>query len=276
MHTTGGLMLHLETQDISEETQKKLAGFFAEVARTPTRALLLDYDGTLAPFSTDRYRAVPYPAIPALLHRVRSLTNTRVVVVTGRHAHEIAAFLGLKNLEVWGCHGRSRLRADGSYDLPHMDERAARKLSEVNKLLRQEGLFDLLELKPAATAIHWRGIEGAANEVARRVEKVWSMLPDREGLELCKFDGGMEFRVGGRNKGDAVRTILAEMGGHPAIAYLGDDHTDEDAFAALQGYGLGVLVRQSYRPTVADVWLRPPDGVTAFLTDWVTACRGAS
>jgi trehalose-phosphatase len=143
-------------------------------------------------------------------------------------------------------------------------------------LLRQQGLFNLLEFKPAATAIHWRGMEAAAPQVARRVEKAWSKLHGRDGLELLKFDGGMEIRVAGRNKGDAVRAILSEMGGHPAMAYLGDDQTDEDAFAALQGYGLGVLVRHSYRATVADVWIRPPEGLTAFLADWATACGGAS
>ena len=134
-----------------------------------------------------------------------------------------------------------------------LDEAAVGKIAEANELLRQEGLFDLLEFKPGATAVHWRGMDAAATEVARKVEKVWSRLHSHQGIELLKFDGGMEIRVAGRNKGDAVRTILAEMGGQSAIAYLGDDHTDEDAFEALHGYGLSVLVRDEYRPTVADV-----------------------
>ena len=54
---------------------------------------------------------------------------------------------------------------------------------------------------------------------------------------------------------------------------LGDDVTDEDAFAALQGYGLSVLVRSDYRPTVADVWIRPPEGVIEFLSDWIQSLR---
>jgi trehalose-phosphatase len=85
----------------------------------------------------------------------------------------------------------------------------------------------------------------------------------------------MEIRVAASDKGDAVRTILHEMSHDAAVAYLGDDHTDEDAFAALQGYGLSVLVQPHHRPTVADLWVRPPEGVLAFLTDWMTACGGA-
>jgi trehalose-phosphatase len=269
-------MLHLETQDVSETTTHKISDFFAKVARASSRALLLDYDGTLARFSTDRHHAAPYPAIPALLDRIRNLTNTRLVVVTGRRAHEAAMLLGLKNIEVWGCHGLSRLHSDGTYQLPYLDEAAVGKIVDANELLREEGLFDLLEFKPGATAIHWRGIDESAGRVAQRVERVWSMLPSHKGLELLKFDGGMEIRVAGRKKGDAVRAILAEMSAHSAMAYLGDDHTDEDAFEALRGHGLSVLVRNEYRPTLADAWIQAPEGVVAFLADWANACGGVS
>jgi len=269
-------MLYLETQEISETTPHKISDFIAKVASASSRALLLDYDGTLAPFSADRHHAAPYPAIPGLLSRMRNLTNTRLVVVTGRRAHEAATLLGLKDIEVWGCHGLSRLHADGTYQLPYLDEAAVDRIAEANELLREEGLFALLEFKPGATAIHWRGIEEAATQVAQRVEKVWSRLHSHRGLELLKFDGGMEIRVAGRNKGDAVRAVRAEMGGTAAIAYLGDDHTDEDAFEALRGHGLTVLVRKEYRPTRADVWVQPPHGVIAFLGDWIDACGGAS
>ncbi len=269
-------MLHTQTQYFSEQREGQLADFFARVAPAPSRALLLDYDGTLAPFSPDRNQALPYPEIPELLDRIREGTNTRLVVITGRRALEIPALLGIPRVEVWGCHGLSRLHADGNYELPQLDEKAIATISEANKLLCQVGLVDLLELKPAAIAVHWRGREAESGKVARKVEKAWSMLPARSGLELLKFDGGMEIRVAGRNKGDAVRGILAEMGDHVAIAYLGDDRTDETAFEALRGHGLSVLVRKEHRPTAADVWIRPPEGVIAFLSDWASACGGAS
>ncbi|HVP44692.1 MAG TPA: trehalose-phosphatase [Terriglobales bacterium] len=269
-------MPHLEALDVFETTPHEVSDFFARVAHAPSRVLLLDYDGTLAPFSVDRHRAAPYPAIPALLDRIRNSTNTRLVVVTGRRAYEAAVLLGLRNIEVWGCHGLSRLHSDGTYELPYLDEAAVGQISEANRMLRQQGLFDLLEFKPGATAIHWRGMDSAATQVAQGVEKVWSRLRSHKGLQLLKFDGGMEIRVAGRNKSDVVRTVLAEMGSNSAAAYLGDDHTDEDAFEALRGHGLSVLVRHEYRPTIADAWIQPPDGVIAFLADWADACGGAS
>ncbi|MBW3535488.1 MAG: PIN domain-containing protein [Gemmatimonadetes bacterium] len=42
-------------------------GFFAHLATAPSRVLLLDYDGTLAPFRVERDHAVPYPEARAAL-----------------------------------------------------------------------------------------------------------------------------------------------------------------------------------------------------------------
>jgi len=269
-------MLQSDTQDTSADVQKKIAAFLARLSRASKRALLLDYDGTLAPFTADRDHAVPYPGIPALLERIRTSTATRVVIVTGRRAFEVASLLNMKNIEIWGCHGLSRWRSDGTYELPQLDRQVLSQISEANELLRQENLSGLLEFKPGATAVHWRGKEGRAAEVERTVEDVWSRLPNRKHLELLKFDGGMEIRAAYRDKGDAVRSILSELGHGAMVAYLGDDYTDEDAFAALQGFGLGILVRQRHRPTIADLWIRPPEGVTDFLADWIKACEVSS
>jgi trehalose-phosphatase len=93
-------------------------------------------------------------------------------------------------------------------------------------------------------------------------------------LSLLDFDGGMEIRVPAKNKGDAVRTILDETRGTYAAAYLGDDETDEDAFRAIKGKGLSILVREGARPTMADLWLKPPEELIQFLNSWLRACRG--
>lgn len=271
-------MTHAQTYKINPlvDTQRRLPDFFERLARAPERALLLDYDGTLARFCTDADRATPYREVPPLLDRIRKHTNTRMVIVTGRRAYDAARLLGLKHVEVWGCHGLERLHANGTYEMPGIDERLLETISEADELLISEGLLDLLEHKPAGTAIHWRGREAISAEVKRKVQNVWLRLPNKDGLRLEAFDGGMEIRVAATNKGNVVRAILSELGPDAALAYLGDDRTDEDAFLALQGRGLSVLVRGEFRETAADVWLRPPDGLVAFLTDWSAACGGAS
>ena len=58
------------------------------------------------------------------------------------------------------------------------------------------------------------------------------------------------------------------------MAYLGDDLTDEAAFRAVNDAGLSslsVLVRQEWRETSAEVWLRPPEELKGFLKRWIKA-----
>jgi trehalose-phosphatase len=165
-----------------------------------------------------------------------------------------------------------RLHANGTYELATIDPQVHQRIREINELLAKAGLSEMLEFKPTGTAVHWRGMLSSA-DVANMVRKVW-LMSSQQGLNLIRFDGGLEIRAAGKNKGDIVRSVLGEMGKKAAIAYLGDDQTDEDAFAALQGFGLGVLVQSQYRPTVADVWVRPPEDVIAFLQDWISACGG--
>lgn len=267
-------MLFVQTQDLFTHTSRRISEFFTRAARSSSRALLLDYDGTLAKFSTDPQTAFPYSGIPPLLERIRKFTGTRVVLVSGRRVQDVARLLGLEKLEAWGCHGLEYLHPDGLRKMSEPDPAILRAMQEVDRLLAREGISDLVENKPAGRAVHWRGMpEQAAKLVKIKVKGVWSMLPDRLGLCLLEFDGGMEIRSAAKNKGDVVRTILNSMSKDSAVAYLGDDQTDEDAFAALQGYGLSVLVRPTYRPTVADAWIRPPEGVISFLTEWAETCK---
>jgi len=76
--------------------------------------------------------------------------------------------------------------------------------------------------------------------------------------------------VPGRNKGDAVKEILAEMDKNTVAAFLGDDYTDEDGFKSIKGKAIGVLVRKELRPTAADLWIRPPEELIAFLSQWLS------
>ena len=123
--------------------------------------------------------------------------------------------------------------------------------------------------------MHWRGLSRAhAEKVRKQVMQLWAPLLADCGLTLLKFDGGVELRTPSKDKGDAVRTILSETDPNSAIAYLGDDQTDEDAFRALKGRGLAVLVRGESRLTAADVWLRPPNELLGFLMEWLRASGG--
>ncbi len=170
--------------ETSVDVQRRLSEFFGKLSRAPERALLLDYDGTLARFCTDADRATPYREVPPLLDRIRKHSSTRLAIVTGRRAYDASRLLGLKHIEVWGCHGLERLHPNGTYEMPGIDDRLLETISEADRLLTAEGLSDMLEHKPAGTAIHWRGREAIAAEILQKVQNVWARLPNKDGLRL--------------------------------------------------------------------------------------------
>ncbi len=248
--------------------------FMNAVAHSGVSALLLDYDGTLAPFCLNRQQAAPYPGMTQLLQAIIANGRTRVVIITGRNAHEVIPLLAVHpRPEIWGCHGLERLRPDGTYETPRVEERVLHALADADRWLRYQGLHSRAEFKTAAVAIHWRGLDGAtAAETRARVLLGWFPIAQSTPMELLEFDGGIEMRMQGRDKGDAVRTILEEIGPEVPVAYLGDDLTDERAFLALGTVGLSVLVRPEWRKTAATLWIRPPEGLWEFLTRWLQAC----
>jgi trehalose 6-phosphate phosphatase len=256
-----------------------IAAFFREVARARRSALLLDYDGTLAPFELDRNQAVPYPGVTEILHDIMDTGRTRVVIISGRRAQELGPLLRLSPPpEIWGTHGLERLQTDGTYEVANIDHSTLESLDEADRWVDSLKLHNLLEHKPGSLAMHWRGLpQQQANEIRSEVMRGWVPISERACLTLQRFDGGVEIRMADRSKADAVHAVLAEMDVHAPVAYLGDDDTDEDAFHALQDRGLRVLVRPHWRATDADLWLRPPVQLMAFLDDWLAACGlGAS
>jgi trehalose-phosphatase len=115
--------------------------------------------------------------------------------------------------------------------------------------------------------------EGSAKALALEARKMWSEIVLGKGLELHEFDGGIELRIKGISKARAVESIMDECPGTTILAYLGDDLTDEDAFEAIKGRGLSVLVRKEWRDTAADLWLKSYEQMLGFLRQWLETER---
>jgi trehalose-phosphatase len=238
--------------------------------------LLLDYDGTVAPFCVDRNRAFPYTTVSELIDSIMSTCATRVVLVSGRSAREIPPLLGINpHPEIWGVHGLERLSPAGHYDRAYLREEALQALTDGACGLELAGLAGLVESKLGSIAVHWRSLSESDLAQARTTAySILAPLACKANLLLQEFDAGLELRVHGASKGHVVHTILSETEDGVPMAYLGDDLTDEDAFRALNDHGITVLVRREYRHTSAQVWLRPPEELIQFLTDWIRACGG--
>jgi trehalose 6-phosphate phosphatase len=234
------------------------------LARSPL--FFLDYDGTLAPIVDDPAAAVPHPeAVPLLrvLHRRYPLW-----IVTGRDAASLERFVPLP-VRLIGLHGAQEGVLGGDVQRL-MPESAADALSRLRERVPSgEGIE--VEEKTDAFALHYR--HAPDPEAARARLEAWAAeAPDT--LEAVWGKHVMELRPKGLDKGTAVARIATDITGRVPV-YLGDDVTDEDAFAALQaasGDGVApstLTIKVGDGPTRARYRLADVDAVIAYLKRYV-------
>lgn len=258
---------------MTSSTLASLKGFFNKLSEATSALLIMDYDGTLAPFYQNPDDTVPYPGVLERIKTIMQRGRTKVVVVSGRDLSILKNMLQLDPLpELWGCHGGQRLLEGGTAPIEQIVNPAALPLLVQAKDIAATLAPNLIcEQKAFSAGLHWRGQEPSViqSQVPFVLEK-WKMLTGKGLLELCPFEQGVEIKVAGVHKGQAVKILMNEMPSDTVIACLGDDLTDEDAFMALGDHALKVLVRKTLRPTLADIHLIPPAEVLAFLDQWIT------
>jgi trehalose 6-phosphate phosphatase len=236
---------------------------------------MLDYDGTLAPFRKDPEQALPYPGVSRVLQEIVRFSKTRVVIFSGKDAHDVIPLLGVEpHPEVWGFHGLQRLKPDGTSAFFPPDETTVKALAAADNWLLYQQLQQAAEYKTGCIAVQWRGLsECELAEIRGRVLLGWMPIARQTGLALLEFDGGVAIRAHKANKGAAVRIMISEMNPNTPTAYLGSDTAGEQAFQAVNTRGLSVLVRPKWRTTSAQLWLRPPGEALDLLERWLHACR---
>jgi trehalose-phosphatase len=222
-----------------ESLDAELRAACARVARVPTLLVACDYDGTLAPIVEDPTRAVPLPEAVAALRTLASLPQTTVAVISGRALRDLAALSRLPSeVHLVGSHG-SEFDVGFVDALPPDLQQLRGELVETLSGLVRRRPGVRLEVKPASVAVHFRAAEP---EVARLVQESIRTGPATwPGVNMTQGKEVIELSVITTNKGlavDALRTQLSAS----AVVFLGDDVTDEYAFAQLHGPDLGIKV----------------------------------
>jgi len=260
-----------KTPQSDENAPQVLEFFFRNFTPQTTPLLLLDYDGTLAPFRKDRFQARPWAGVREILSAIQEQGSTRIAFITGRPGGEIAPLLGIQGIEVWGLHGAEHLFPDGRRELAQLPEAALQKLDQLRVQLHRDSFGGLFEDKPNAAVMHWRGVTPQkAAQIRQKTLALFAPLAGNHGLTLLEFESGVELRAG-PDKGSALAAILAQSNPESPVAFLGDDITDESAFRAVNihaRHGISILVRKESRETAANLWLRPPAELKSFLKKW--------
>ena len=228
----------------------------------------LDFDGTLAPLQSQPDAVTLSEPVRSVLSRLASLPRVTPMIVSGRRLTDVAARVGLPDLIYAGNHGLE-IRGPGLNFVEPTAAATEQRLHKVTEHLRARlsdvpGVF--VEAKGFTTSVHYRNVRPEhRDELARIVRE--AVDANATGLVLSTGHAIWEIRPRvSWHKGHAVVWTMQQLGiGASSLAFfLGDDRTDEDAFAALPD-GITVKVGSPGTPTEARYWLPDPDAVRAFL-----------
>ena len=231
-------------------------------------ALFLDFDGTLVELA-DTPDAVRVSAeLRDVLRRLFAKLDGRVAIISGRPAAQIGDLFGQVEFAISGSHGVELVHADGRREVAERPAALDEILADANAFAAaRPGV--LIENKPLGVAIHYR----QAPDVGAEAIALAMRLAAAHQVALQPGKMMAELRVGGGDKGSALRRLMEE----PAMAgarpvFLGDDVTDEPGMAAAAALGgAGVLVGAA-RETAARYRL---DGVAEVLAWLEAAADGA-
>jgi trehalose 6-phosphate phosphatase len=246
-----------------------IVDFWDRIDSANVIVLMLDYDGTLAPFHVDRMKAHPLPRVVDALHEIDSDTRSSIVIVSGRPVAEIVTLLGDHGFTIAGSHGYEVYTPTEGLVPMHVSTRQTEILDAAfSQAMR---VFDpaRIERKPASVAIHFRGLDAEDYVgIERELARDWQAMTEDEATELRPFNGGLELRAVGRSKGAIVTETLANSPDGALAIYIGDDDTDEDAFAALPDDGIGIKVGPEHAESLAEGRLPDCVAVEQLLVDW--------
>ena len=193
----------------------------------------------MAPIVSDPEKAFPHAESVRALRALASLAGTTAAVISGRALKDLAALSRLPaEVQLVGSHG-------SEFDIGFIhaiDADAKKLLGELTEELTRIATLHAgtsVEAKPASVALHVRNAD--AEEGALALAAVRADAGQRVGVQITEGKSVIELAVVATDKGHAL-DLIRHQDGATAAVFVGDDVTDEKAFARLQGPDLGVKV----------------------------------
>jgi trehalose 6-phosphate phosphatase len=224
-------------------------------------SLFLDFDGTLVEIAERPQDVVVSQGLPAALEALSRRLAGRLAIVSGRSLAALNQMLGPISVAMAGSHG-GEFRPAGSDRIEALADPLPKALCEALATFAQDNGGLVFEAKPCSAAVHYRDrpqIGPALFDHAQR-------LATDFGAYVKHGKMVVELTMPGSDKGNAVSRFM----GLPPFAgsrplFVGDDVTDEDAFAAVRRFDGGGVLVGSMRETRA-LWRL--SGVAA-VHDWL-------
>lgn len=221
-----------ESKHISQSIEGKILAQFAGAKR---RLLLLDYDGTLVPFSKHPKLAIPDKTVIGILNRLASDARTDVAVISGRDRDSLNSWFGDLPIHIVSEHGAEiRLRDQEWRHVIDLDSSWKLIFKPVLELFTQRSPGSFIENKKHTLVWHYRNVETGLG-FSRSRELLDSLHHLIRNTELNVIDGNrvIEIRKTGVDKGSVARQLV-DRNTYDFVLAIGDDKTDEDMFLQLQ------------------------------------------
>ena len=242
------------------EPAEELAARLDELARTPILLVAVDFDGTLAPIAADPASAVADPAAMASLRALADLPQSYASILSGRALSDLARRApGIPKLVLIGSHG-GEVAPGGLVPLAEEQTRLLDRLHSAANQRASDLAGARVERKPAGVAFHFRGCDPAKADLAASALR--AELAPLESVHVRDGKKVLEFSVIDANKGKALAHLRRRVGA-TGVLLLGDDVTDEDAFAVLAPTDVGVKVGEG--ATTAKLRVAEPADVVGAL-----------
>ncbi len=224
----------------------------------------LDFDGTLVEIASHPGGVRTDVRLRALLKQLWQETGGAVALISGRPIAELDALLGLPFLAAAGQHGAERRDGRGSLVVTTAiePERLTPARTELRQLVARYPQL-VFEDKGLSLALHYRLAPALAGLAHRTMRSLQASLGSDYMLQPGKRV--VELKAAGFDKGSAVRDFLKEppfAGRRPV--FIGDDSTDEHAFALVNRHG-GISVKVGRGRTVAACRLPTVEEVRSWL-----------
>ncbi len=214
-------------------------------------ALFLDFDGTLVEIAEHPDAIVVPPELPRLLRSLTDALNGAVAVVSGRSLEGLDRFLDGALPALAGVHGLERRDGQGMVYQPIDRTDDFTQARQVLTAFVDQHPGTYLEDKGNALTLHYRGAPASAAAAQALLAEQSAALGDEFFVQPGKQL--FELKPTSAHKGHVVATFMQEppFAGRTPV-FLGDDVTDEDAFATvntLGGHAIRVGARQASAAT---------------------------
>ena len=235
-----------------------------------SRLIMLDYDGTLAPFATLPQSAVPSSDLIKILERLVQHKHSITALISGRSRADLERwFAGIPNLWIAAEHGAVLWSPlSRNWEQPHhasSDEWKKRVYPILDHFVdRTPGSF--IEEKEFSLVWHYRMADPEfgdwlANDLVANLDHMLAESP----VKAVKGQKTVEVKSLWANKGQVYSRLLHPDAGPDFIMAAGDDLTDEDLFAQLPESAWTIHVGRNQ--SRAKYYLSNPDEMVALLAE---------